>query len=114
MQMHYCSYGTIRHMFQPQNWRTRRLFARPLAIDQPGMRDSVSVAGTFTSIAQWVAEVRKPPHHGKVQSLRDGLSTSQYEQSLDPNRNPLDDPTGNALFAELNRGEGWTAQSSMI
>ncbi|KAG5452829.1 hypothetical protein CSKR_109005 [Clonorchis sinensis] len=40
--------------------------------DQPGMRDSVSVAGTPPSIAQWVTEVRKPSYHGKVQSLRDG------------------------------------------
>ncbi|KAG5448834.1 hypothetical protein CSKR_103516, partial [Clonorchis sinensis] len=46
------------------------VFVRPLAIDQPGMRGSVSVAGTPPSIAQWVAEVRKPPHHGKVQSFR--------------------------------------------
>ncbi|KAG5441216.1 hypothetical protein CSKR_102430 [Clonorchis sinensis] len=49
------------------------VFVRPLAIDQLGMRDSVSVAGTLPSIAQWVTEVRKPPHHGKVQSLRDGI-----------------------------------------
>ncbi|KER29494.1 hypothetical protein T265_03872 [Opisthorchis viverrini] len=30
-----------------------------------------------TSIyAQWIAEVRKPSHHGKVQSLRDGEGAS--------------------------------------
>ncbi|KER26598.1 hypothetical protein T265_06172 [Opisthorchis viverrini] len=27
--------------------------------------------GTLSSIAQWIAEVRKPSHHGKAQSLRD-------------------------------------------
>ncbi|KAG5452994.1 hypothetical protein CSKR_110357, partial [Clonorchis sinensis] len=36
------------------------VFIRPLAIDQPGMKDSVSVAGT-----PQVAEVRKPSHHAK-------------------------------------------------
>ncbi|KER27242.1 hypothetical protein T265_05645 [Opisthorchis viverrini] len=36
------------------------VFVRPLTIDQPGMRD----------IAQWIAEVRKPSHHGKVQFVR--------------------------------------------
>ncbi|KER20085.1 hypothetical protein T265_11282 [Opisthorchis viverrini] len=48
------------------------LFVRPLTIDQPGTRDSVSVARTPPSIAQWVAEVHKPPHYDKVQSLLDG------------------------------------------
>ncbi|KER23587.1 hypothetical protein T265_08577 [Opisthorchis viverrini] len=48
------------------------IYRRPLTIDQPGMRDSVSVARTPPSIAQWVAEAHKPPHHDKVQSLRDG------------------------------------------
>ncbi|KER32860.1 hypothetical protein T265_01148 [Opisthorchis viverrini] len=28
--------------------------------------------GTLSSIAQWIVEVRKPSHHGKVQSFRDG------------------------------------------
>ncbi|KAG5452313.1 hypothetical protein CSKR_106745 [Clonorchis sinensis] len=41
-------------------------------MDQPGMRDSVSVTRAPPSVAQWVAEVHKPPHHGKVQSLRGG------------------------------------------
>ncbi|GAA53491.1 hypothetical protein CLF_110358 [Clonorchis sinensis] len=40
------------------------MFIRPLPIDQPGMRDSLGVAQTPSSIAQWVAEVHKPPHHG--------------------------------------------------
>ncbi|KER26305.1 hypothetical protein T265_06421 [Opisthorchis viverrini] len=31
--------------------------------------------GTLSSIAQWIAEVRKPSHHGKVQFLRDGPRT---------------------------------------
>ncbi|KER19326.1 hypothetical protein T265_11869 [Opisthorchis viverrini] len=26
------------------------------------------------NIAQWVAEVHKPPHHGRVQPLRDGIT----------------------------------------
>ncbi|KAG5452358.1 hypothetical protein CSKR_105216 [Clonorchis sinensis] len=50
----------------------KTVFVRLLTIEQPDMRDSVSVAGTPTSIAQWVAQVRKPSHHDKVQSLRDG------------------------------------------
>ncbi|KAG5446366.1 hypothetical protein CSKR_113691 [Clonorchis sinensis] len=49
----------------------KTVFVRPLTIDQPGMRDTLSVAGTPSSIAQWVAEVRKPSHRGKDQSLRD-------------------------------------------
>ncbi|KAG5445576.1 hypothetical protein CSKR_106917 [Clonorchis sinensis] len=48
MQMHYYSYGTNHHMFQLPTWETRRL-------------------------SQWVAEVRKPSHQGKVQSLRHGI-----------------------------------------
>ncbi|KAG5446206.1 hypothetical protein CSKR_112486 [Clonorchis sinensis] len=54
--MHCHFYGTSRHMSQPPTWRARRLFVRPPAIDQPGTRDSVSVAGTPLSISQWVAE----------------------------------------------------------
>ncbi|KER21311.1 hypothetical protein T265_15120, partial [Opisthorchis viverrini] len=46
------------------------VFVRPLTIDQPGM------TLTLSSIAQWIAEVRKPSHHGKVQSLCDGSSCS--------------------------------------
>ncbi|KAG5446645.1 hypothetical protein CSKR_108303 [Clonorchis sinensis] len=58
------------HVPTPNLEDQETMFVRPLAIDQPGMRDSVSVAGTLPSTAHWVAEVRKPPHHGKVQSLR--------------------------------------------
>ena len=36
------------------------------------MRGSLNVEGRSSSIAQWVAEVRKPSHRGKVQSLCDG------------------------------------------
>ncbi|KAG5453908.1 hypothetical protein CSKR_111430 [Clonorchis sinensis] len=61
------------HVPTPNLEDQETVFVRPLAIDQLGMRDSVSVAGTLPRIVQWVAEVRKPPHHGKVQSLRDGL-----------------------------------------
>ncbi|KAG5443411.1 hypothetical protein CSKR_109938 [Clonorchis sinensis] len=60
------------HVPTPNLEDQETVFVRPLAIDQPGMRDSVSVAGTLPSIAQWIAEVRKPPHHGKVLSLREG------------------------------------------
>ncbi|KAG5449242.1 hypothetical protein CSKR_100666 [Clonorchis sinensis] len=96
--MHYHFYGTSRHMFQPSNWRARRLFVRPLTIDQPvrkpshhrkvqSLHDGLSDVNrlvretgrgpvrTLPSIAQWVAEVRKPPHHGKVQSLRDNSAS---------------------------------------
>ncbi|KAG5454191.1 hypothetical protein CSKR_111153, partial [Clonorchis sinensis] len=66
------------HVPTPNLEDQETVFVRPLAIDQPGMRDSVSVAETLPSIAQWVAEVRKPPHHGKVQSLRDGLSEESF------------------------------------
>ncbi|KAG5446973.1 hypothetical protein CSKR_200354 [Clonorchis sinensis] len=55
------------------------------------MRDSVNVAGTLPSIAQWVAEVRKPPRHGKVQSLRDGLlSVTDDEDAAVNTRADLD------------------------
>ncbi|KER28778.1 hypothetical protein T265_04468 [Opisthorchis viverrini] len=30
------------------------------------MRDSVSVTGTLSSVAQWIAEVREPSHHGAL------------------------------------------------
>ncbi|KER27484.1 hypothetical protein T265_05450 [Opisthorchis viverrini] len=53
------------------------VFVRPLIIDQPDMRDSVSVTGTFPSITQWIAEVREPSHHGKVQSLRDSTKNAR-------------------------------------
>ncbi|KAG5444463.1 hypothetical protein CSKR_101861 [Clonorchis sinensis] len=59
------------HVPTPNLEDQETVFVRPLAIDQPGMRDSVSVAGTLPSIAQWVAEVRKPPHHASVESLVD-------------------------------------------
>ncbi|KAG5443242.1 hypothetical protein CSKR_111060 [Clonorchis sinensis] len=55
------------HVPTPNPEGQETVFVRPLTIDQLGMRDSVSV-----SIAQWVAEVCKPSHHGKVQYLRDG------------------------------------------
>ncbi|KAG5451769.1 hypothetical protein CSKR_109198 [Clonorchis sinensis] len=61
MQMHDHFYGTSRHMFQSPTWRARRLFVRPLTIDQPGMRDSVCVSGTPPNIAQGVAEVKPLP-----------------------------------------------------
>ncbi|KAG5447320.1 hypothetical protein CSKR_109849 [Clonorchis sinensis] len=61
MQMHYNSYGTSRHM-------TRRLFVRPLTIE--GLCEC---RGDTPSIAQWVADVRQPSQHSKVQSLRDGF-----------------------------------------
>ncbi|KER25127.1 hypothetical protein T265_07351 [Opisthorchis viverrini] len=38
------------------------VFVRLLTVDQPGMRDSVSVA-------RWITEVRKPPHNGYSPSL---------------------------------------------
>ncbi|KER27071.1 LOW QUALITY PROTEIN: hypothetical protein T265_13882 [Opisthorchis viverrini] len=50
------------------------VFVRPLTIDQPGMRD-YECRETLSSIVQWIAEVRKPSHHGKVQSLRDGIQS---------------------------------------
>ena len=43
-----------------------------LSTDQPGMRGFVGDIRSPSSIAQWVMEVLKPSHHGKVQSLRDG------------------------------------------
>ena len=46
------------------------VFVWPLSIDQPGMRGSMGGTTSPSSIAQWVREVHKPPHHGKVQSLR--------------------------------------------
>ncbi|GAA49674.1 hypothetical protein CLF_108887, partial [Clonorchis sinensis] len=73
MQVHYHFYGTRRHTCSNPNLEGQEtVFVRPLPMDQPGMRDSVSVTRAPPSIAQWVAEVHKPPHHGKVQSLRDG------------------------------------------
>ncbi|KAG5446839.1 hypothetical protein CSKR_112407 [Clonorchis sinensis] len=60
------------HVPTPNLEDQETVFVRPLTIDQPGMRDSVSVAGTPPRIAQWVTEIHKPSHHGKVQSLRNG------------------------------------------
>ncbi|KER21233.1 hypothetical protein T265_10393 [Opisthorchis viverrini] len=60
--MHYHFYGTSRHMFQPPTWYERLCECRE----------------TFSSIAQWIAEVRKPSHHGKVQSLRDGGANEDH------------------------------------
>ncbi|KER28898.1 LOW QUALITY PROTEIN: hypothetical protein T265_13493, partial [Opisthorchis viverrini] len=60
------------HVPTPNLEDQETVFVRPLTIDQPGIGDSCR--GTLSSIAQWIAEVRKPSHHGKVQSLRDGES----------------------------------------
>ncbi|KER23720.1 hypothetical protein T265_08446 [Opisthorchis viverrini] len=70
------------HVPTPNLEDQETVFVRPLTIDQPGMRDSVSVARTPPSIAQWVAEVHKPPHHDKVQSLRDGGSDPRLLESV--------------------------------
>ncbi|KER24982.1 hypothetical protein T265_07488 [Opisthorchis viverrini] len=47
---------------------------RPLTIDQPGMR-LCECREILSNIAQWIAEVRKPSHHGKSLSLRDDDSS---------------------------------------
>ncbi|KER20312.1 hypothetical protein T265_11119 [Opisthorchis viverrini] len=52
------------HVPTPNLEDQETVFVRPLTIDQPGMRDSVSIVQTPPSIAQWVAEVHTPPHHG--------------------------------------------------
>ncbi|KAG5447051.1 hypothetical protein CSKR_108900 [Clonorchis sinensis] len=64
------------HVPTPNLEGQETVFVRPLPMDQPGMRDSVSVTRAPPSIAQWVAEVHKPPHHGKVQSLRDAVNVA--------------------------------------
>ncbi|KAG5446624.1 hypothetical protein CSKR_112416 [Clonorchis sinensis] len=64
------------HVPTPNLEDQEAVFVRPVDIDQPGMRDSVSVAGTPPSIAQWIAEMRKPSHPGRVQSLRDWYMVS--------------------------------------
>ncbi|KAG5449157.1 hypothetical protein CSKR_104741 [Clonorchis sinensis] len=62
------------HVPTPDLEDQETVFVRPLAIDQPGMRDSVGVAGTLPSIAQWVAEVRKPPYH-ELQAFMEQVDT---------------------------------------
>ncbi|KER23739.1 hypothetical protein T265_08430 [Opisthorchis viverrini] len=64
-------YGTRRNTFSNLEGQ-ETVFVRPLPMDQPGMRDCVSIVRKLPSIVQWVTEVHKPPHHGKVQFLRDG------------------------------------------
>ncbi|KAG5451509.1 hypothetical protein CSKR_112082 [Clonorchis sinensis] len=54
------------------------VFFGALTTDQHGMRDSLSVAETFLSTAQWVAKVRTPSHHGKVRSLRDAYRSYEF------------------------------------
>ncbi|KAG5447284.1 Heat shock cognate 71 kDa protein [Clonorchis sinensis] len=51
------------HVPTPNLEGQETMFIRPLPMDQPGMRDSVSVTRAPPSTAQWVAEVHKPPHH---------------------------------------------------
>ncbi|KER32196.1 hypothetical protein T265_01631 [Opisthorchis viverrini] len=68
------------HVPTPNLEGQETVFVRPLTIDQPGMRDSVC-RGTLSSIAQWIAEMRKPSHHGKVQSLRDGTGRRTFSCS---------------------------------
>ncbi|KER25832.1 hypothetical protein T265_06803 [Opisthorchis viverrini] len=60
------------HVPTPNLEGQETVFVRPLTIDQPGVGDC-ECRGTLSSMAQWIADVRKPSHHGKVQSLRDGL-----------------------------------------
>ncbi|KER28788.1 hypothetical protein T265_13518, partial [Opisthorchis viverrini] len=51
------------HVPTPNLEGQETVFVRPLTIDQPGVRVSVSVTGTLPHIAQWIAEVREPSHH---------------------------------------------------
>ncbi|KER32052.1 hypothetical protein T265_01829 [Opisthorchis viverrini] len=68
------------HVPTPNLEGQETVFVGPLPMDQPGMRNCV--ARTPPSIAQWVAEVHKPPHHGKVESLR-----CQWRSCCHQNRN---------------------------
>ncbi|KAG5447306.1 hypothetical protein CSKR_110153 [Clonorchis sinensis] len=65
------------HVPTPNLEDQETVFVRPITRNQPGMKDSVSVAGAHSGIARWVAEVRKSSHHGKVQSLRDRNATDR-------------------------------------
>ncbi|KAG5442937.1 hypothetical protein CSKR_104780 [Clonorchis sinensis] len=59
------------HVPTPNLEDQETVFVRPLTIDQPGMSFCEwGCTGDTPSTAQWVAEVHKPSHHGKVQSLR--------------------------------------------
>ncbi|KER24731.1 hypothetical protein T265_07682 [Opisthorchis viverrini] len=62
--MHYIFYGTSRHTCSnPQS-------------GGPGDCTLRVSRGHPPSIAKWVSEVHKPPHHGKVQPLRDARTAS--------------------------------------
>ncbi|KAG5445014.1 hypothetical protein CSKR_105026 [Clonorchis sinensis] len=73
------------HVPTPNPEDQETVLVRPLTIDQPGMRDYASVMWTLSSIAQWVAEVHKPSHHGPVSSYPEnsaGSSVFSLCQSL--------------------------------